>query len=107
MVTKYGMSDALGPIALEEAGGRPIYGAPLGSREHSEQVSAQIDAEVSKIMKDAELIAHKTITAHRKALDAIAKCLVDTETIEQKEFEEILIANGITPKKKQDIEHQP
>jgi len=106
MVTKYGMSDKLGPIALEEQGGRPIFGSPLSSKEYSEKVSAEIDAEVSKIMKEAQVLAHKTIITHRKLLDAIAKRLIEVETIEQKEFEEILIANGVTPKKKQDIEHQ-
>jgi cell division protease FtsH len=103
MVTKYGMSDFLGPIALEEASGRPIYGSPVGSKEYSEKVSAEIDAEVSKIMKEAQEIALETITKHKKALEAIAKRLIVTETIEQKEFEEILVANNITPKKKTDI----
>lgn len=106
MVTKYGMSDKLGPIALEEQGGRPIYGVATGSKEYSEKVSAEIDAEVSKIMKEAQEIAHETIVGHRKLLEAITKRLVEVETIEQKEFEEILIANGVTPKKKKDIEHQ-
>ncbi len=106
MVTKYGMSDALGPIALEEASGRPIYGSPIGSKEYSEKVSAEIDAEVSKIMKEAEEIALKTVTKNRKVLDAIATRLIEVETIEQKEFEDILIANGIKPKKKMDLEHQ-
>lgn len=106
MVTKYGMSDLLGPIALEESSGMPIYGSPIGSKEYSEKVSAEIDAEVSKIMKEAQDIALKTITTHRKALDAIAHRLIEVETIEQKAFEEILIANGITPKKKLDLEHQ-
>ena len=48
----------------------------------------------------------KIIADHRKLLDFIAKRLMETETIEQKEFEEILIAHGIMPKKKKDIEHQ-
>ena len=57
------------------------------------------------------LPAHKkaegVIKKHRKALNAIAAQLVEVETIERDEFEKILIANGITPKKKEDIEHQP
>ena len=44
---------------------------------------------------------------HRKVLEAIAQTLVEVETIEREDFEKILIANGITPKKKEDIEHQP
>ena len=106
MVTKYGMSEKLGPIALENQGGKPLYGMAVGSREYSERVGAEIDAEVSKIMNEAMHRAEKVVDEHRKVLDAIAERLIETETIEQKEFENILIANGITPKKKKDIEHQ-
>ena len=49
----------------------------------------------------------KIIKDYRKVLDAIATRLVDKEVIEQQEFEEILVAHGIMPKKKKDIEHQP
>lgn len=107
MVTKYGMSDKMGPIALESASGRPLFGAGVGDREYSERVGAEIDAEVSLIMTDAQKKVEKIIKDHKKALHAIAKRLVEAETIEQKEFEDILVAHGITPKKKKDIEHQP
>jgi len=106
MVTKYGMSEKIGPIALEGAGGKPLFGLGVGDKEYSEKVGAEIDAEVSKIMNDAMKKVEKIITDHRKALDFIAQRLIDVETIEQKEFEEILIAHGITPKKKKDLEHQ-
>jgi hypothetical protein len=39
-------------------------------------------------------------------LDAIAERLIEVENIERDEFEKILIANGVTPKRKMDIEHQ-
>lgn len=106
MVTKYGMSEKMGPMALEGAGGKPLFGLGVGDKEYSEKVGAEIDAEVSKIMNDAMKKVEKIIKDHRKILDAIAKRLVEVETIEQKEFEEILVAHGITPKKKKDIEHQ-
>lgn len=107
MVTKYGMSDKMGPVALEGPGGKPLFGAGVGDREYSERVSAEIDAEVSKIMGEAMDKVERAIVEHKKVLDIIAKRLIDVETIEQKEFEDILVANGIVPKKKQDIEHQP
>ncbi|HEY4528600.1 MAG TPA: ATP-dependent zinc metalloprotease FtsH [Candidatus Paceibacterota bacterium] len=107
MVTKYGMSDKLGPIALESLGGKPIYGIGLGDKEYSEEVGALIDSEVSKIMNEAMKKVEKIIKDYRKVLDAIATRLVDKEVIEQQEFEEILVAHGIMPKKKKDIEHQP
>lgn len=107
MVTKYGMSDKMGPIALESAGGKPLFGAGVGDRDYSERVGAEIDAEVSLIMTTAQKKVEKIIKDHKKALNAIAAKLMEVETIEQKEFEDILIAHGIVPKKKKDIEHQP
>lgn len=103
MVTKYGMSDKLGPIALEGMGGRTLFGGRgVDSREYSEDVSAKIDAEVSKIMNDAFARAREAMQTHRKALDAIANELTTSETIEREDFEKLLIANGIIPKKKQE-----
>jgi cell division protease FtsH len=99
MVTKYGMSDAIGPLALESSGGRTIGGGRGVEGEYSEEVSRKIDAEVSKIMETARDIAWKTVQDHRKALDAIANRLVEVETIEREEFDDLLVANGIVPKK--------
>lgn len=106
MVTKYGMSDLLGPIALESSGGKALFGRGVEDKEYSERVSAEIDSEVSKIMKQGLATAEEVLSTHRKVLDAIAKRLIEVETIEREEFETILVANGIIPKKKKDIEHQ-
>ncbi|MEK7227576.1 MAG: ATP-dependent zinc metalloprotease FtsH [Patescibacteria group bacterium] len=106
MVTKYGMSDKMGPIALENAGGKPLFGMGVGDKEYSERVGADIDEEVSRIMNEAMKKVEKIIKDHRKTLNAIAERLIEVETIEQKEFEEILVTHGIKPKKKKDIEHQ-
>lgn len=103
MVTKYGMSEKLGPVALEGMGGRTLFGGRgVDSRDYSEDVSAKIDAEVSKIMNDGFARAREAMTTHRKALDAIANELTVSETIEREDFEKLLIANGIMPKKKQE-----
>ena len=107
MVTRYGMSEKMGPMAFEAGHGRAMFGSGLESGEQSQEVAAQIDAEVKKIISGAHKKAEAVITKHRKALDAIAQQLVEVETLEREEFEKILIANGITPKKKEDIEHQP
>ncbi len=106
MVTKYGMSDKIGPMALEGMGGRTISGGRgMEGRDYSETYGTEIDREVAEIMNGAYTRAIEIITKHRTVLDAIAKELVDLETIERAEFEKILIANGIIPKKKKDIEH--
>mgnify|MGYP001616938286 CR=1 FL=1 len=46
------------------------------------------------------------LVKHRTALDAIAQKLIEVETLEQDEYEKLIIAHGIAPKKKKDIEHQ-
>jgi cell division protease FtsH len=103
MVTKYGMSD-LGPIALEGAEGRALIGRGIEDREYSETVSAKIDAEVSRIMGDSYKRAEEVITKHKKVLKSIAEKLIEVETMERAEFEQLLILNGITPKKKEDLD---
>jgi len=94
MVVRFGMSEKLGPIAFGER--------ELGREPYSEEVAAKIDAEVSRIIDEAKKRAKKVIVEHRGALDAIAKELIEKETVERAEFEKILIANGITPKQKEE-----
>jgi cell division protease FtsH len=108
MVTKYGMSQTFGPIALEYAGGRALGGGGLdGTEQQSEAIASQIDAEVRAIIDGAHKKALEVITTHRNTLNAIAKRLIEVETIEREEFEKILIVNGITPKTKDTIEPIP
>jgi len=102
MVTKYGMSEKMGPVALEGAGGKALFGKGVDDKEYSEKVGAEIDAEVSKIMNDAHAKAEKIIIEHRTLLDVIAKRLIEVETIEKDEFETILVAHGLQPKRKQE-----
>ncbi len=105
MVTRYGMSEKVGPIALEGSGGRALFGRGVDEKEYSQEVSALIDAEVSHIMKSAFQKAEDIVAKYRAVLDIVAKRLMEVETIEQAEYEQILVAHGITPKKKLDIEH--
>ncbi len=107
MVTRYGMSDKMGTVALEGDGGRALFGGGVDGKEYSEKISGEIDAEVKLIIDEAYAKALDIITKHRPLLDTIASVLVEKETLEREEFEKLLIAGGITPKKKKDIEHQP
>jgi cell division protease FtsH len=104
MVTKYGMSDKLGPIALEGAGGRVLFGKGVEDNGYSERVSAEIDAEVSLIIHDALKKAENILIEYRAVLDVIAKRLIEVEVIEQAEYESIIVAHGIPLKKKETIE---
>jgi cell division protease FtsH len=99
MVTRYGMSDKIGPIALESTQGRTMFGIGVSDREYSEKVAADIDAEVSKIMTEARERAIGTLTEHKKAFEAVSKRLVETETMEREEYEKIIVAQGIPLKR--------
>ena len=103
MVTRWGMSETLGPVALESDGGRTMFGQGVNDNQYSESMSAKIDGEVSKIMNDAFARARVVLKDHKKCLDDIAKALIDIETLEQPEYEKIIIANGILPKKKEEV----
>ncbi len=98
MVARYGMSKAVGPVAFaNDQGGH-------GEAPFSQAVASQIDAEVKRMIEEAKESAEKVLTEHRTALNAIAERLVEVETLEREEFEKLLIANGITPKVKEEEE---
>jgi cell division protease FtsH len=98
MVTRWGMSDLIGPVALGNDGGKLNWGE-VRDDGFSEVVSAKVDAEVSRIINDGIKSAEKVLTEHKKALKAIADKLIEVETLEQEEYNKIIIANGIMPKK--------
>ena len=98
MVTRWGMSEAIGPVTLGSDGGKILFGE-IREEPYSEAVSAKIDAEISKIINDGLKSAEKVLAENRKALDAIAKKLIEVETLEQDEYDKIITANGIMPKK--------
>lgn len=102
MVTRFGMSDAIGPIALVGGGGRPQYGYGENiSKEYSEAVSTKVDAEVSRMIDEGMKSARAVLTEHKKAFVAIANKLIEVETLEQEEYEKILTLHGIILKKKE------
>ena len=103
LVTKYGMSDKIGPVALEGKDGSIFLGKDFYSeRSYSEDVAKEIDSEVKKFMTDAQKKATELLKKNKKALEAIASELIEKETIERKEFDDILISSGIKLKKAKD-----
>ncbi len=101
MVTQYGMSEKIGPIALESSVGKTLFGQGVGDREYSEKVAAEIDSEVSRIMTEARSVAEKVLAQNEKAFELITRRLVEKETIEREEYESIIVAQGIPLKKKE------
>ncbi len=104
MVTKYGMSDKLGPVALEGSGGKVLFGQGVSDKEYSEKVGDEIDTEVSAIMHNAMQQAQDILNQYKTLLDVLAKKLVEVEVIEMEEYEKIIVPFGITLKKKKVID---
>ena len=103
MVTKYGMSDKLGPIAFDGATQRLWSGYGTVSEKYSsEEVSAAIDREVSLIISEALKRAEVTLKERRSALDGLSEELIKVETLEREDFEKLLILHGIKPKVKEE-----
>jgi len=100
MVTRWGMSDEIGPVAYSGDGGRQ---GMIEEKEYSEHKAMEIDREVKKIITDSLESANKVLSENREALDAIAKKLIEVETLEQKEYEEIITAFNIPLKKLETI----
>ncbi|HPY13213.1 MAG TPA: ATP-dependent zinc metalloprotease FtsH [Candidatus Paceibacterota bacterium] len=98
MVTKYGMSDELGPVALDSFSHTNLNAGLINERSISEKTFSEIDKEVSKIMNEAKKRAEDVIVKHKTALDNLADELMKMETLEREDFEKLLIVNGIKPK---------
>ncbi|MCD5384618.1 MAG: ATP-dependent zinc metalloprotease FtsH [Candidatus Pacebacteria bacterium] len=107
MVTRWGMSDAVGPIALVGDGGEVLFGMGPQAKEYSEEMGTKIDTEVKKIIDKAYNIADTILREKRDALHAIAKKLIEVENLERAEYEELLKEHGIDVKSKVDIKHSP
>ena len=90
----------LGPVAfVPEGEGRSVF----YGKEYSEVYGEKIDDEVKRIMDDAWNRARLIVTDKRHVLTAIAEELMRVENIERDEFEKLLIAHGIVPKKKEEV----
>jgi len=90
MVKEYGMS-SLGPISFGEKEELVFLGKELGEqRNYSEKVATMIDEEVSKFVKDAEGQAKKILAKRRGLLEKVARTLIEKETIEREEFENLI-----------------
>lgn len=86
MVKRYGMSEKLGPMTFE-SGGEVFLGNSFGSsKEYSEEVASEIDAEVRKIITEAHERTRKLISENMDKLENVAKALLEYETLNEKEF---------------------
>ena len=91
LVTKYGMSEKLGPVTFGKSDELVFLGKEISSeKNYSEKMAAEIDEEVSRVINYAYEMAKKIITSRKNALAAIADALMSRETLEQEDFYGIL-----------------
>ena len=90
MVTKYGMSDKLGPITFGETQEEVFLGMERNNgRNYSEKVAAQIDEEVGNIINGGYKYAEKLLKENIDKLHKVAEILIEKEKISAEEFEAV------------------
>ncbi|MEM9906797.1 MAG: ATP-dependent zinc metalloprotease FtsH3, partial [Cyanobacteria bacterium P01_D01_bin.44] len=86
MVTRFGMSERLGPVALGRQQGNPFLGRDIASeRDFSEKTAATIDSEVRQLVDQAYTRAKQVLNDNRHVLDQLADMLVEKETVDSDE----------------------
>ena len=91
MVTVYGMSDKLGNMAYGKSQEHVFMGRDFGhQKDYSEEVAFEIDKEVKQIVDERYGLAKDLLSQNRDMLDAISRELLDKETLDDSEFEEIM-----------------
>ena len=84
MVREFGLSAALGPVGYPEGGSVFLGGGGSGfsSRPFAESTQATIDAEVARLLREAEQTAIELIRSHKAELDQLVRLLLDRETVD-------------------------
>jgi len=96
MITRFGMSDRLGPVALGRQSGNVFMGRDIASdRDFSDTTASTIDEEVTQLVERAYQRAKEVLVQNRLILDKIAEMLVEKETVEADELQEILNSSDI------------
>ena len=90
MVREFGMSQTLGPVGF--ASGSPLYlgGEEVRSRPYAEATQRVVDEEVGKLLREAEGRATVMLTGHRDALDRLTDLLLERETVDGTDVDEVL-----------------
>jgi cell division protease FtsH len=89
MVTEWGMSDKLGPLAYVEKEDSPLLGSNR-VKEYSEQTAREIDQEVRRIIQEQYTRARNLLEENRDKLDRIANALLERETLDHEELQAIM-----------------
>ncbi len=96
MVTRFGMSDKLGPVALGRQQGNPFLGRDIASeRDFSEKTAASIDSEVRSLVDQAYNRCKTVLVENRHILEKLADMLVEKETVDSEELQNLLATNDV------------
>jgi cell division protease FtsH len=91
MVTHWGMSERIGPVAFRGNEEHPFLGKEFHEqREYSEHSARTIDEEITRILNSAAERAHELLLGNRDKLDLLAKALEEQEVLDEVEIEEII-----------------
>jgi len=91
MVTRYGMSDRLGPMMFGQRDEMIFLGRDFGEqRDYSEAVAEEIDGEVRRIVNEAYDRARQVLTDHYDMLETISQALLEVESLERSDFERLM-----------------
>jgi cell division protease FtsH len=98
MVCQYGMSEKLGMVQYGEEDGYVFLGREMvRSKGYSEFTAREIDAEVKRIIDECYKTAEDVILANRDKLEVIARALLEYETLDGSQVEEIIRTGKFTP----------
>src|SRR2546426_90003 len=98
MVTQFGMSDAIGPIAVGDREAEIFLGREVVQRrEVSEHTAELVDTELKRLLGEAYERARGILTQHRDKLDRLAAALLERETLDREEVEMVLAGKRLPP----------
>jgi len=105
MVTEWGMSETLGPVAYEEPQGEVFLGHSITRRKNiADKTAEEVDKQIRKIIDDAYAKTKKVLTENKKELDDLASALQEYETLTGEEITKVLNGEKIeTAKDKKDV----
>ncbi len=100
MVTRYGMSDLMGPMVYAENEGEIFLGRSITKTTNvSEETMRKVDAEIRRIIDEQYAVARKILEDNREKVEVMAKALLDWETIDAEQIDDIVAGRPPRPPK--------
>ena len=95
MVTKYGMSEEVGPMSYPSDGNSPVWSNGMQNRPWSERTNRTVDTAIRKLVEQAHDRSRTLIHEHREVLEDMATALREKEVLEEEQLRELLGKHGI------------